>query len=447
MDDIAIRVERLGKRYRIGTRQPRANTLFGRFKNLAASPLDYLWSTLRAPSADEILWALKDVSFEVKKGEVVGIIGRNGAGKSTLLKILARITEPTEGFAEINGRVGSLLEVGTGFHPQLTGRENIYLNGAILGMRKAEIDSKFEEIIDFAETKRFIDTPVKRYSSGMYVRLAFAVAAHLDPEIFLVDEVLAVGDAAFQKKCLGKMGEVAQEGRTVLFVSHNMAAILNLCRRGIVIESGRVTFAGGTEEAIERYLSSSSKHEYGFGNLSWHPGRSRGMQPIIQSVSLCSKDGVGVHRTSVRTGERVVFRIQYDCGDTSLDYAGIGICTSLGERIFTVGTHLCPDFEGSMLGQGTIECCIPHLALAEGEYSLTVWIGTRTPMRYVDCVSGALRFRVVGGDYFATGATLLRGQGYLAQRSMWRLGSVGHDVGVHLQQANHSLADMGKRDE
>jgi lipopolysaccharide transport system ATP-binding protein len=253
MNDIAIRVERLGKRYRIGARQERATTLLGRLKDLAVSPFDYLSSTLRGPSEEEILWALRDVSFEVKRGEVVGIIGRNGAGKSTLLKILSRITEPTKGFAEINGRVGSLLEVGTGFHPQLTGRENIYLNGAILGMKKAEMDRQFDEMVAFAEIDKFIDTPVKRYSSGMYVRLAFAVAAHLEPEILLVDEVLAVGDVAFQKKCLGKMGEVAEGGRTVLFVSHNMVAIRNLCKKSIVLENGKQLFSGTTDDAISHY--------------------------------------------------------------------------------------------------------------------------------------------------------------------------------------------------
>jgi lipopolysaccharide transport system ATP-binding protein len=220
MSEIAIRVEKLSKRYQIGVAQQRHDTL----RDALGANLARLRPTRRAPRAarhaDEF-WALRDVSFEVKRGEVVGIIGRNGAGKSTLLKILSRITEPTSGQAQIHGRVGSLLEVGTGFHPELTGRENIYLNGAILGMRRFEIERKFDEIVAFAEIERFLDTPVKRYSSGMYVRLAFAVAAHLEPEILLVDEVLAVGDAAFQKKCLGKMGDVAKEGRTVLFVSHS----------------------------------------------------------------------------------------------------------------------------------------------------------------------------------------------------------------------------------
>ena len=253
MNEIAIRVENLSKRYRIGKtvehrdgREPLLQKVF--------APFRYLASTLREPEPDEIIWALKDVSFEVKHGEVMGIIGRNGAGKSTLLKILSRITEPTEGRAVINGRVGSLLEVGTGFHPELTGRENIYLNGAILGMRRAEIERKFDEIVAFAETEKFLDTPVKRYSSGMYVRLAFAVASHMEPEILLVDEVLAVGDAAFQKKCLGKMGDVAKEGRTVLFVSHNMASIRQLCQKAILIDNGTVNFIGSVSKCIDTYL-------------------------------------------------------------------------------------------------------------------------------------------------------------------------------------------------
>jgi lipopolysaccharide transport system ATP-binding protein len=211
---------------------------------------------LREPSEDEVIWALRDVSFTVDHGEVVGIIGRNGAGKSTLLKLLSRITEPTYGSAVLRGRVGSLLEVGTGFHPELTGRENIYLSGAILGMKRVEVGSKFDEIAAFSEVEKFLDTPVKRYSSGMYVRLAFAVAAHLEPEILLVDEVLAVGDAAFQRKCLGKMGDVATQGRTVLFVSHNMVAIQNLCQKAILLRDGRIAAQGPSQDVVSAYLSS-----------------------------------------------------------------------------------------------------------------------------------------------------------------------------------------------
>lgn len=292
MSDIAIRVENLGKQYKIGRLQKRHDTLrdaladsrlqiangvsqlanrFSHIGNGKSGMANRASSTANhgkrpadgampsaisdSPSAD-VIWALRDVSFEVKRGEVVGIIGRNGAGKSTLLKILSRITEPTTGAVDLYGRVASLLEVGTGFHPELTGRENIFLNGAILGMRKAEIEKKFDEIVAFAEVEKFIDTPVKRYSSGMYVRLAFAVAAHLEPEILLVDEVLAVGDAAFQEKCLGKMGDVAREGRTVLFVSHNMPAITRLCRRAILIDEGKVLGDGESHQIISAYLGS-----------------------------------------------------------------------------------------------------------------------------------------------------------------------------------------------
>src|SRR5882724_9144312 len=265
MSDVAIKIEGLGKRYRIGAQQQAYRTLREKLNETALAPFRAAKHSLTGNgngtsqsanrnSKSEAFWALKNVSFEVTHGEVVGIIGRNGAGKSTLLKILSRITEPTEGYADINGRIASLLEVGTGFHPELTGRENVFLNGSILGMKRVEINRKFDEIVAFAEIDKFIDTPVKHYSSGMYVRLAFAVAAHLDPEILFVDEVLAVGDAAFQKKCLGKMGDVAQEGRTVLFVSHNMDAVLRLCRSVILLKDGGIFASGRTEHVINDYL-------------------------------------------------------------------------------------------------------------------------------------------------------------------------------------------------
>src|SRR5436309_2302339 len=251
MSDIAIRAENLSKRYEIGAAKRRHDTL----RDQLADGLKALFRNNGQPrQRKESIWALKDVSFEIKHGEVVGFIGRNGAGKSTLLKILSRITEPTAGHAEVRGRVGSLLEVGTGFHGELTGRENIYLNGAILGMKNAEIDRNFDAIVAFAEIDKFLDTPVKHYSSGMYVRLAFAVAAHLEPEILIVDEVLAVGDAAFQKKCLGKMGEVARQGRTILFVSHNIAAVETLCRTGLLLEHGRLTACGPVGPVLRQYM-------------------------------------------------------------------------------------------------------------------------------------------------------------------------------------------------
>ena len=260
MTDVAIRCEGLAKQYRIGQREP-YRTLRDAITNAFTSPRRLLRSSARHSSngREELnFWALNHVSFEVKRGEVLGIIGRNGAGKSTLLKILSRITEPTRGHADTWGRVGSLLEVGTGFHPELTGRDNIFLNGAILGMRRAEIARKFDEIVAFAEVEKFIDTPVKRYSSGMYVRLAFAVAAHLEPEILFVDEVLSVGDAAFQKKCLGKMGDVSREGRTIVFVSHNMTALQRLCSRVLWLERGQMIDTGDARNVIGHYLQTSA---------------------------------------------------------------------------------------------------------------------------------------------------------------------------------------------
>jgi lipopolysaccharide transport system ATP-binding protein len=255
----AIRVNEIGKQYRLGARKERYRTV----RDAITEGASRAWRSSRAllsgsrqQAKEEVFWALRDISFDVQSGEIIGLIGRNGAGKSTLLKILSQITEPTEGFADLYGRVGALLEVGTGFHPELSGRENVFLNGAILGMKRAEIRRQFDAIVSFAEIEQFIDTPAKRYSTGMYMRLAFAVAAHLQPDILLVDEVLAVGDAAFQKKCIGKMGEVAKQGRTVLFVSHNMAAVRTLCTRGIVLNHGQVSFEGEIERAIYHYFES-----------------------------------------------------------------------------------------------------------------------------------------------------------------------------------------------
>ena len=267
MSDVVVRAENLGKRYRIGRRQ-RYRTLRDTISETAAAPLR--WLRRRKPAerenAPDHIWALRDLSFGVRRGEAVGVIGRNGAGKSTLLKVLSQVTEPTTGEVEIRGRVGSLLEVGAGFHPELSGRENLFLSGAVLGMKRAEIIRKFDEIVAFAEVSNFIDTPVKRYSSGMYTRLAFAVAAHLEPDILIVDEVLAVGDAAFQKKCLGKMGEVAKTDRTVLFVSHNMHAVNSLCNRSIVLEAGRVVFNGSAAAGVARYLDGAKAAGTGLEN-------------------------------------------------------------------------------------------------------------------------------------------------------------------------------------
>jgi len=314
MSEIVIRVEDLSKQYRLGAKQEGYRTLRDTLTGAFVSPFRRARRLLGgqaygAAELDETIWALKDVSFEIKRGEVVGIIGPNGAGKTTLLKILSRITEPTEGQGEISGRVGSLLEVGTGFHPELTGRENIYLNGAILGMRKTEIERKFDAIVDFAEIEKFIDTPVKHYSSGMYVRLAFAVAAHLEPEILLVDEVLAVGDAAFQKKCLGKMEEVATEGRTVLFVSHNMSAIQRLCTGCILLDLGEIVTQGDSSEVIERYLvdSKTTRKEIDLYNLARE--RNLGTRARISAYRLY--DSAGNPTDSIAFGEP--FTVELAC--------------------------------------------------------------------------------------------------------------------------------------
>ena len=274
MSTLAIRAENLSKKYRIGAREA-YKTFREMLIDSAVAPFRRLKNIGKPIPKEEIIWALQDVSFEVKEGEVIGIIGRNGAGKTTLLRILSRITEPTKGRVTLKGRVASLLEVGTGFHPELTGHENIYLNGAILGMDRYEISRKFDEIVAFAEIARFLDTPVKRYSSGMYMRLAFAVAAHLDPEILLIDEVLAVGDAAFQKKCLGKMEDVAKEGRTVLFVSHNMGAVESLCNRAYLLDHGQVVQSGETQNVVSSYLAKNyQQNENPFSNCL-HKGNGK----------------------------------------------------------------------------------------------------------------------------------------------------------------------------
>ncbi len=304
-NDIAIRVENLAKRYRIGLAEKKSTSMREVAGAIIKGPFHYLQNRLREPEPEELIWALQDVSFEIKQGEVVGIIGRNGAGKSTLLKILSRITEPTKGHAEIYGRIGSLLEVGTGFHPELTGRENIYLNGAILGMRRVEVARKFDEIVAFSEIEKFIDTPVKRYSSGMYVRLAFAVAAHLESELLLVDEVLAVGDLAFQKKCLGKLDNVSKHGgRTVLLVSHNMQAIRALCSRSILIDSGEMLAAGSTRNTLQKYYEILKRREV-------HEDSERYGSGDVRFTEIRLEDERGRERFDFLIGDTIRFIMSY----------------------------------------------------------------------------------------------------------------------------------------
>ena len=372
MSDIAIRVENLSKLYHIGVLQQRHDTLrdalssiFGRGLRNRALETDH-----RLPVTDhrsDELWALRDVSFEVKRGEVVGIIGRNGAGKSTLLKILSRITEPTSGRVELHGRVGSLLEVGTGFHPELTGRENIYLNGAILGMHRVEIDRQFDEIVAFAEIERFLDTPVKRYSSGMYVRLAFAVAAHLEPEILLVDEVLAVGDAAFQKKALGKMEDVVNEGRTVLFVSHNMDAILALCPRTVLMAGGLVVNQGPSRPIVMSYLSEAFKHSA--RTLDDLRAPEMGTKIRLTDVQLVSSQD-----SRVSFGQPLIYRLSIE---SKIKATGLSIGYSiLGPSGSAIATLVSNDMFDIEPGQHVdLELTISEVYLAPRIYAVGFSIG------------------------------------------------------------------------
>ena len=399
MADTAINVRDIGKRYRIGVRTEVPRTRGRALMRTLASPFRYLRTSLRRPGEDEVIWALKRVSFSVERGEVVGIIGRNGAGKSTLLKILARVTEPTEGSAEIHGRVGSLLEVGTGFHPELTGRENIYLNGAILGMRKAEIERKFDQIVAFAEVERFMDTPVKRYSSGMRVRLAFAVAAHLEPEILLVDEVLAVGDVAFRNKCLGKMEEVAKEGRTVLFVSHNMGAISSLTSRCLYLDNGRLKLLGRTQDVIESYLVNSLKiQEHGLHDVGQYR-RERSEPSRVRFVSIWANDE-RERIARVPVGEDFRLNVTVESDRT---LAGTNITFSIKRPQGTVAATLLSydsDFHADLRpGLNTFSCALSGLHLMPGLYTLDVGIGTAPQTYALDVVSDYPCFEVVNvGD-------------------------------------------------
>ena len=369
MGELAIRVDNLGKEYRLGALSSGYRTLRDALAERAGQV------TGRAPKPSrEILWALRHVSFEVERGQVLGVIGRNGAGKSTLLKILSRITEPTEGEAEIHGRVGSLLEVGTGFHPELTGRENIFLNGAILGMKRTEIAAKFDEIVDFAEVPKFIDTPVKRYSSGMYLRLAFAVAAHLEPEVLVVDEVLAVGDAEFQRKCLGKMSDVARQGRTVLFVSHNMSAVLRLTQETLVLDRGSLVLRAPTPQAVDYYMTSGLAQT---GERHWTadevPASARPFRPLALRV----RDERGRIAERVACTEPFTVEFEYELSEqiTGLRI-GVYLSTSRGEPVLTsFDTDEPQAFERHLArpaGRYLSRCRIPATLLNEGLFVLGV---------------------------------------------------------------------------
>jgi lipopolysaccharide transport system ATP-binding protein len=396
MSDVAIRVVGLSKQYYIGGPQKRYDRLGERLADAFTAPFRRAGKLLRgqatgAAGLDEKIWALQDVSCEIKHGELVGIIGRNGAGKSTLLKILSRITEPTAGYADIYGRVGSLLEVGTGFHPELTGRENIYLNGAILGMGRTEIDSKFDEMVAFAEIEKFIDTPVKHYSSGMYVRLAFAVAAHLEPEILLVDEVLAVGDAAFQKKCLGKMGDVVQQGRTVLFVSHNMGLMQALCQRGIFLHDGVICADTSIDGAVQAYLQTLEQPE--LPDLAMRADRKGSGRVRLTAVEILNGSG---DSTMLRTGSPTRFVFHFD-GNVPGMSCVFTIFNQLGQRIAnfksdTPGPEDLYDPDGG----AKFVCELDELLLVAGRYRLGVLI--RGGGEWQDYVETAATFDVQEGQ-------------------------------------------------
>lgn len=388
--ELAVRVEGLSKQFHIGAapQDSRLRPDAGNYRTLR-DELGTAWSRLRTPrkpgrDKKNSIWALQDVSFDVRKGQVLGIVGRNGAGKSTLLKILSRVTEPTQGFVEIRGRVGALLEVGTGFHPELTGRENIYLNGAILGMKRREIEAKFDEIVAFSEVEQFIDTPVKRYSSGMYLRLAFAVAAHLEPEILVVDEVLAVGDAEFQRKCIGKMSDVAQQGRTVLFVSHNMSAILRLTEECLVLDKGRLAYRAPTNQAVDYYMAAGFSNA---GERSWAAAEVPAEAAPFKPVRLRVRDAKGRVVDTLRSTEPFQVEFEYELGqDITGLRVGIYLLTLRGEYVFTSfdtdDSGLFDQFSTRKAGHYVSRCAIPASFLNDGRYVLAVNASTFRIRRY-----------------------------------------------------------------
>ena len=426
MSDIVIKAEGLGKKYLIGHQTDRER--YTALRDILARNVRDYWRKAKAlvhgeqivqGDEQEEIWALRDVSFEIRQGETVGIIGRNGAGKSTLLKILSRITEPSTGRVTIKGRVASLLEVGTGFHPELTGRENIYLNGAILGMTRREIKRKFDEIVDFAEVEKFLDTPVKRYSSGMYVRLAFAVAAHLEPEILVVDEVLAVGDAAFQKKCLGKMGDVAKGGRTVLFVSHNIAAINNLCGRGIYLSAGMLYGIDHVENIVKIYLKNLLINT---ADEKLYERKDRKGSGVARFYSVNILDSENCQIANVLCGQNVKICIKISSRIRGLilknPFISIGINNSIGYRVW----HLSNESTGQYFSNFNVDndffkIEVPKFPLVADAYNMVLFLSSNGTI--VDWIENAANFNVESGDFYNTVKLPPIGQGvFLAEYSV-----------------------------
>ncbi len=406
--DVAVSIRGVGKRYTIRHDYTAPTTLAEAIVRRVRHPL--------ARPTREDFWALRDVSFDIRRGEVLGLIGGNGAGKSTLLKILSRITEMSHGEVDLHGRVGSLLEVGTGFNQELTGRENIFLNGAILGMRRAEIREQFDAIVAFAGVDRFLDTPVKHYSSGMYVRLAFAVAAHLRSEILIVDEVLAVGDIDFQRKCLGKMRDVADGGRTVVLVSHNMAAIVNLCSRAVVLHAGHLAYSGPVAGAVTQYLSREANEMVGDLRLR----RDRSGSGEIRTVSLALRAANGNLTRSVASSEPFEIVVEYEAR-APLKAVAISIDIDLGDGTRLATLH--SDFNGERFaisaGPGALSCAVAGLPLRPDTYVLNVAVGDQHAI--YDFVERAMSFEVVPADVYGTGRLPQRSQGPLIANYRWRL--------------------------
>lgn len=399
MSDVVLRAERLSKMYHIGRREERPDSL----REAVVAGFKVPWQRLRRGGAasdrdEDVIWALKDVSFEVERGEVLGVIGRNGAGKSTLLKILSQITEPTRGRAEIHGRVGSLLEVGTGFHQELTGRENVYLSGAVLGMTRSEIEQKFDEIVAYSGVEKFIDTPIKRFSIGMKVRLGFAVAAHLEPEIMLIDEVLAVGDASFQKKCIGKMSSISREGRTILFVSHDMTAIQSLCTRCLLIDRGQVLFDGSSGEAVKRYLQAQAKR----GEVTFGPETARTGSGLARLTGATVFDEKGRPMSAIGVGDGFTVKLDFKAveriADPSFDFL---IHDSFGQRLATLSTRITHGTMPDITDDGSVFVHVDRFDALPGLYYLTVGISTFDGE--VDLIDNALEIEVTPRDVYGTG--------------------------------------------
>lgn len=425
MNDIVIKAENLGKKYVIGHQAE--NGRYVALRDVLMQSARSFWSKtkdlvqgkpiIQGDTLEEV-WALKDANFDIHRGEAVGIIGRNGAGKSTLLKVLSRITEPSAGRVTIKGRVASLLEVGTGFHPELTGRENIYLNGAILGMTRAEIKQKFDKIVAFAEVEQYLDTPVKRYSSGMYVRLAFAVAAHLEPEILVVDEVLAVGDAQFQKKCLGKMEEVGREGRTVLFVSHNMAAISALCKKAITLKNGQMmTSVMEVNKAIDSYLSSLEAQTEDLSARKDRQGEGK-----IRIIGFGIFDRQGKKLNTLISGQYAEFRIYYSCINNPKPAnvsAGISISSTAGQFLVQLGNEMAQGTFDSINQEGYIVCKIVKLPIAPMKLKANLIIRQNNIIQ--DWIQEAVTIIVESGDFYGTGQVTEASHGGFLMEQEWHV--------------------------